>query len=352
MPTKLSTLCYSVAQCTFAPGAQNSQPTSYDGAVTPLAAGSTPEQVLQAAQLLATGGLVAFPTETVYGLGADASNPLAVGRMFAAKNRPTTHPVIVHIPSERDIDYWATDIPDFARALMRDYWPGPMTLILHRSSNARDLITGGQDTVGLRVPGHPMALRLLTEFHELGGRGVVAPSANRYGAVSPTEASAVQTELFDYLAPTDMILDGGPCDVGVESTIIEATGAAPAILRPGAITAAMIEQSTGMAVSDPFDPAIRVPGSHTQHYSPTARVIVGGTSLVGEGLIAGDEVATPDGVLRLSAPATPEDYARALYAALRAADRQGLAVVRVIPPSGDGVAIAIRDRIMRSAATG
>jgi len=304
----------------------------------------------EAARLLLKDGLVAFPTETVYGLGADAENPLAIDRIYKVKNRPSDHPVIVHIANSSDVPFWARSTPDYAHALMRDYWPGPMTLILPRSQNAKDFITGGQDSVGLRVPNHPMALLLILEFQKLGGHGLAAPSANRYGAVSPTTKSAVESELRKYLDPTDLILDGGASEVGVESTIIDCTGSNPQILRPGAITAEMIETSTGIVVTEPKEQTLRVSGSHKQHYSPRAKVLVGGTALADEGLIAMSNVLTPRGTFRLCEPETLEDFARALYAALRKADELDLKVVRVVPPVGDGLAIALRDRIARSAA--
>jgi L-threonylcarbamoyladenylate synthase len=309
-----------------------------------------PDPVRRAAETLRAGGLVAFPTETVYGLGVDAENAEAVRRMYSVKNRPPAHPVIVHLCDQQDLGYWAPVVPGFATALMQDYWPGPMTLILPRSERAKDFITGGQENVGLRVPQHPLALALLRHFRHLGGNGVAAPSANRYRAVSPTNAQAVRVELHQYLAPTDVILDGGNSDVGVESTIIDCTRGSPIILRPGAITAEMIEETTRMRVTTTPDTDPRVPGSHQHHYSPKAQVLIGGVSMPGEGLIAGDDVHTPPGVIRLSAPETAKEYARTLYWALREADRQGLMVVRVVPPSGGGLAIAIRDRILRSAA--
>jgi L-threonylcarbamoyladenylate synthase len=312
--------------------------------------GTSLEELLIASQVLFDGGLVAFPTETVYGLGADAESPIAVSRIYKVKNRPSDHPVIIHIANSSDVSFWAKSTPDYAHALMRDYWPGPMTLILPRSQNAKDFITGGQDSVGLRVPNHPMALSLILEFQKLGGHGLAAPSANRYGAVSPTTKSAVESELRKYLDPIDLILDGGASRVGVESTIIDCTGFNPEILRPGAITAEMIETSTGIVVTEPKEQTLRVSGSHKQHYSPKAQVLVGGTALANEGLIAMSDVPTPQGAIRLCEPVTLQDFARALYAALRKADELDLKVVRILPPVGDGLAIALRDRIARSAA--
>ena len=195
----------------------------------------------QSAEKLIQGNLVAFPTETVYGIGADAMNKDAVARMYQAKNRPASHPVIVHIAELNDVDYWAKDVPEYAINLMRDFWPGPMTLLLRRRDAAGDFLTGAQEIVGLRIPANSLALGLLNEFKALGGKGIAAPSANRYGAVSPTTAEAVSQELSEYLLQDDQILDGGPCLVGVESTIIDCSGQNPKILRPGAISAEMIE---------------------------------------------------------------------------------------------------------------
>jgi L-threonylcarbamoyladenylate synthase len=305
----------------------------------------------QAAENLKSGGLVAFPTETVYGLGVNAEDESAIKRMYEVKNRPADHPVIVHIADLDAVDYWAKDIPDYAIALMRDYWPGPMTLLLQRTENAKDFVTGNQEIVGLRIPAHTVAINLLQEFSKIGGKGVAAPSANRYGAVSPTTAEAVSAELQDYLEPRDQILDGGPSLVGVESTIIDCTKENPAILRPGAITAEMIEQSTGIIVVEPEGTKVKVSGSHKQHYSPDAKVLIGGEAKPGNGLIAMADVATPAGVIRLAAPKTLEEYARTLYTALRAADAQKLAEINVVMPEGNGLAVAIRDRITRAAAT-
>ena len=304
-----------------------------------------------AANLLA-GDLVAFPTETVYGLGADACNAAAVARIYSVKGRPADHPLIVHVASMDALGDWASDVPAFAIALARDYWPGPMTLIMKRSGLASDFVTGGQDTVGVRVPAHPVALGLLEAFARAGGKGVAAPSANRFGNVSPTTAHAVSDELSDYLSDSDQILDGGACDVGVESTIIDCTADAPRILRPGAITQEMIEHSTGLDVVDADGLAIRVSGSLDSHYSPVAKVVLDQSPTSGQGFIAMSDVATPDGVVRLATPTTHEEFARVLYSSLRAADEQGLATVVVQQPQGDGIAIAIRDRLKRAAHTG
>jgi L-threonylcarbamoyladenylate synthase len=312
-----------------------------------------------AANLLA-GNLVAFPTETVYGLGADACNADAVARIYIAKGRPADHPLIVHVASMDALGDWADDVPGFAISLARSFWPGPMTLIVRRSELAGDFVTGGQNTVGIRVPNHPAALGLLEAFARVGGKGVAAPSANRFGNVSPTTAQAVADELSDYLSDSDQILDGGPCEVGVESTIIDCTGDAPRILRPGAVTAEMIEESTGLtigvsaSVSDASarENEIRVSGSLDSHYAPIATVVLDQSPVPGQGLIAMADVVTPDGVVRLAAPASHEEFARILYSALRAADEKGLKSIVVHQPIGDGIAIAIRDRLKRAANKG
>jgi L-threonylcarbamoyladenylate synthase len=247
---------------------------------------------------------------------------------------------------------WAADVPAYAIALARDYWPGPMTLVVTRSELAADFVTGGQDTVGVRVPNHPVALGLLEAFTRAGGKGVAAPSANRFGNVSPTTAQAVSDELSDYLGMSDVILDGGACAVGVESTIIDCTGDVPKILRPGAITEEMIEHSTRLDVLDADGVAIRVSGSLESHYSPIAKVVLDQSPLAGQGFIAMKDVASAAGVIRLAAPTTHDEFARVLYSALRAADEQGLNTVVVAQPAGNGIAIAIRDRLMRAAHTG
>ena len=302
-----------------------------------------------AAKTLLEGHLVAFPTETVYGLGADALNKQAVARIYEAKGRPADHPLIVHIHSMQVMGQWVEDVPEYAIALARDFWPGPMTLIFMRSNLAQDFITGGQDTVGIRVPNHPVALALLEAFHGIGGRGVAAPSANRFGHVSPTTAQAVSDELTNYLKPEDQILDGGPCAVGVESTIIDCTTSAPRILRPGGITVEMIEESTGLKVANNEDSeTTRVSGSLEKHYSPAAKVILDQTPSSGQGYIAPSRRVTPSGVTRLAAPKNDIEFARDMYAALRKADELGLSEVVVEQPKGDGIAIAIRDRLDRA----
>jgi L-threonylcarbamoyladenylate synthase len=294
------------------------------------------------------GALVAFPTETVYGLGADASNEKAVARIYEIKGRPQDHPLILHVASMNDITYWAADISDYAIALARAFWPGPMTLIFKRSDAAKDFVTGGQVTVGLRVPDHSLALGLLQECKKIGVYAIAAPSANRFGHVSPTNAADVQEEIGAYLSAQDLVLDGGATQVGLESTIIDCTEDAPRILRPGAITQAMIEEATGLKVSEENNSDIRVSGSLEKHYAPNAQILLDVQAIEGQGFIAPADVVTPQGAIRLASPQTTDEYARVLYSALRDGDAQGLKTIAVIQPSGDGLAIAIRDRLMRA----
>jgi L-threonylcarbamoyladenylate synthase len=309
-----------------------------------------------AAQVLKDGSLVAFPTETVYGLGADATNAAAVARIYEVKGRPSDHPLIVHIADLKYLNQWISDIPEYAIALSREFWPGPMTLILLRSELARDFITGGQSTVGIRVPDNSVALGLLEAFHKLGGAGIAAPSANRFGQVSPTTAQAVSEEVGEYLSEIDLIIDGGQCEIGLESTIIDCTAELPRILRPGAITIAMIEEATGIKVSNSLNcqsvdferESIRVSGSLDNHYAPKAKVFLDQRPLVGSGFIALESIATPEGVIRLAAPISVEEFARVLFSALREGDHLKIAAIYIAQPAGDGIAIAIRDRLLRA----
>ncbi|MEY2827515.1 MAG: hypothetical protein RLZZ183_634 [Actinomycetota bacterium] len=309
--------------------------------------------ILEAVSKLKFGHLVAFPTETVYGLGADAVNKQAVARIYKVKGRPREHPLIVHISSIENLDKWAKDIPEYGLKLARAFWPGPMTLVLPRTRLAKNFITGGQNNVGIRVPAHTLALELLHEFENIGGLGVVAPSANRFGAVSPTSAGAVKIELGEYLDKDDFILDGGPSLVGLESTIIDCTKSLPIVLRPGAITNDMIAEILGRTIDlkkvNLESMRIRVPGMLESHYSPKAKVLLSGVPLPGDGLIAIDSIRTPEGVIRLAAPKNNEDYARILYEALRLADIIKLNRVYAIPPTGGGIAVAINDRLIKSA---
>jgi L-threonylcarbamoyladenylate synthase len=313
----------------------------------------TQEAINKVAQALIDGHLVAFPTETVYGLGADANNNKAVARIYEVKARPTDHPLIVHISSINQISKWARDIPDYAITLARKFWPGPMTLILKRSDLAKNFITGGKEYVGLRVPSHSLALALLTQFESLGGEGVAAPSANRFGAVSPTTSLAVEEEIGKNLNQEDLILDGGACSIGLESTIIDCTGKSPSILRPGAITKEMIQDSLGITIDlntlHIKNNQFKAPGLLESHYAPKAKVFLSGAPNPGDGFIALNSFATPAGAVRLAAPKTNEEYAQILYEAFRLADNKGLKRVFTIPPVGGGIAVAIIDRLSKSA---
>ena len=313
----------------------------------------TATAIKDASAALIKGNLVAFPTETVYGLGADATNKNAIARIYKVKGRPVGHPLIVHISSLVNLDKWARDIPEYAVNLARAFWPGPMTLILPRTNLAKNFITGGQDNVGIRIPSHTVALALLKEFEDQGGLGIAAPSANRFGAVSPTSALAVETELADFLSESDQILDGGPCLVGVESTIINCTQQRPSILRPGAVTKKMIEVALGITIdldtSNSESVQIKAAGLLESHYSPNAKVFLTGSPTLGDGFIALDSFATPTGALRLASPKTNEEFARDLYESFRSADIKGLRRVFVIPPTGEGIAVAINDRLSKAA---
>ncbi len=307
-----------------------------------------------AATSLINGNLVAFPTETVYGLGADATNEEAVARIYEVKGRPKSHPLIVHISSMELLDKWASEIPEYAIKLARAFWPGPMTLILPRTDLVKDFITGGQSNIGLRVPEHTVALALLKEFESQGGLGIAAPSANRFGKVSPTSADDVKAELSKYLQSKDIVLDGGPSLVGIESTIINCINVIPTILRPGVITAEMINDLLGTRIEEVTKnnrDQIRAPGLLESHYSPKAKIYLSGTPSAGDGFIALSKFTTPPGVIRLTAPTTNEEYARTLYQGLRLADAKELYKVFVIPPSGDGISVAICDRLQKASET-
>ena len=319
-------------------------------------------EVASAVAALRLGGLVALPTETVYGLGADATNADAVARIYRVKGRPSHHPVIVHIIGADALAQWADVVPGYARRLADALWPGPLTLVLPRAEHVGNYLTGGADTVALRSPDHPLTQAVLRGF----GGGVAAPSANRFGRVSPTTAQHVLAELGDRLDPgLDRILDGGPCPVGLESTIVDATGNQPRVLRPGAVSTKQIETLTGQVVLGP-DGAVRAPGTLASHYAPTARVVLTEPDGVDDALAAiGD--AAPIGIMALAttplddgrfvdgsavALSRPDDvagYARDLYGALRRADDDGLRVVLAVLPPDEGVGHAIRDRLQRAA---
>ena len=315
-------------------------------------------RIREAAEVLRRGGLVAFPTETVYGLGADAANPDAVGRLYAVKGRPAGHPVIVHLADADALDAWAAAVSEPARLLAEAFWPGPLTLILRRSARVPDAVTGGRDTVGLRVPDQPVAQALLRAF----GGGVAAPSANRFGRVSPTTAADVHADLGDAV---DLVLDGGPCLVGVESTIVDCTGPEPVIARLGGVPREDVERCLGHAVALADTGAVAAPGTLAAHYAPRARVVVvdpAAAADTAEGLLAeGRDVGLlaldppvdlPAGVRVLTSPADVDEYARVLYARLRDADARGLDDLLVVPPPAVGLGAAVADRLRRAAAAG
>lgn len=307
--------------------------------------------IQKGAILLSTGSLVVFPTETVYGLGADATNQEAVGSIYKVKGRPTGHPLIVHISDVLFLSKWARDVPEYAMKLSNIFWPGPMTLVLPRTELAKNFTTGGQDNVALRIPSHPVALELLKEFEKLGGLGVAAPSANRFGKVSPTTALAVKIELGEYLSNSDLILDGGTSKVGVESTIIDCTSELPVILRPGGVTAEMIQEALEVELDLGFAASkeIKVPGMLPSHYSPNAKIFLSGTPSPGDGFIALSHIPTPEKVIRLASPVNIKEYAQQLYSAFRLADSKRLKKVFVRPPTGKGLAIAVNDRLKKAA---
>lgn len=310
---------------------------------------SAPHAIVLAASKLSAGYLVAFPTETVYGLGADASNENAIKRIYEVKGRPTNHPLIVHISSMNVLTVWAREIPEYAITLARDFWPGPMTLVLKRTKEAKDFITGDQDSVALRVPSEPVALALLQAFEKNGGKGIAAPSANRFGQVSATSAQDVFIELGSYLNSSDLILDGGRCSIGIESTIIDCTKESPQILRPGAITTAMIATSVGVTELKTGSADIRVSGALEKHYSPLAKVILDQSPEVGQGFIALSYIPTPLGVTRIAAPKNAVEFAQTLYESLRKADELNFKEIVIVQPGGQNIEIGIRDRLAKAA---
>lgn len=313
-------------------------------------------EIERAVEVLRAGGLVAFPTETVYGLGADASHTDAVNRIFTVKGRPADHPLIVHIGDPTDLDEWAVDVPEIAYRFAREFWPGPLTLILRRSERVVDAVTGGRDTVGVRVPAHPVALEMLRRF----GGGVAAPSANRFGRVSPTTAEHVRVDLG---GDVDFVLDGGPCTVGVESTIVDLSVAEPEVLRPGGVGIERLSTVAGHPIGRwTGGREVTAPGTLPSHYAPEVSVEVVGhdeiaartTALVGAGLrvgiLAPDVVSDLcDDVVCLAPAGDPQNYARVLYQRLREADASSLDVLLVVPPEPTGIGAAVRDRLVRAA---
>jgi L-threonylcarbamoyladenylate synthase len=323
---------------------------------------ATPIAIERAARLLAAGELVAFPTETVYGLGADASSRDAVARIFAAKRRPVEHPVIVHVAAPEDARLWAREVSADAQALAAAFWPGPLTIIVPRAADVDDIVTGGQDSIGLRMPAHPVARALLAEFARHGGRGVAAPSANRFGGISPTTAAHVAEDLGGAVA---MIVDGGACPVGIESTIVSLVGRDPLLLRPGAIGPAALARVLGkpVALRDAQSAAPRAPGTLESHYAPRTRTTVAAATSMRAEIARRDERDESVAVLArtvtrpqeftgawIDAPREADAYAHDLYANLRALDHAGADEILIeAPPADDDAWLAVRDRLARAA---
>ncbi|MFK0200141.1 L-threonylcarbamoyladenylate synthase [Streptomyces lavendulae] len=317
---------------------------------------TTTSDIETAAEVLRAGGLVALPTETVYGLGANAEDATAISRIFQVKGRPSTHPLIVHIGGAEQLDAWVQDVPDTARLLAEHFWPGPLTLVLRRGPRVPLEATGGLETVAVRVPDHPVALALLSAF----GGGVTAPSANRFGSVSPTTADHVRAELGDAV---DFVLDGGPCQVGVESTIVDATGDTPTILRPGGVTREDLEAVLGRPLAVPATSPVRVPGQHPSHYAPRARVVlVEPEQAVPEAELAQEQghragILVPPGFAGaavkahavVEVPGSTAAYARGLYGFLRELDEQGCDLIVASLPTEEGLGLAIANRLRRAA---
>jgi L-threonylcarbamoyladenylate synthase len=307
------------------------------------------DDVRRAAEILRRGGLVGFPTETVYGLGADASSKDAVARLYAAKRRPADHPVIVHFADAKAAFKWARDVPEGAQKLAVAYWPGPLTMILKRSPQADDFVTGGQDTIGLRVPAHPVARELLKAF----GGGIAAPSANRFGQVSPTTATHVKQDLG---ADVELVLDGGPSEVGIESTIVDLSGEAPVLLRPGRISRPELEKALGTLVQEKRADSPRHSGGLERHYAPqTPARLVPPHELDREIARLKDKVAVlafsrPDERVEywLRMPREPLGYAHKLYAALRELDQAGCESILIETPPDAPEWAGVRDRLMRA----
>jgi L-threonylcarbamoyladenylate synthase len=306
-------------------------------------------QVRRAAQILRAGGLVAFPTETVYGLGADAASAQAIKQLYAVKRRPAEHPVIVHFANAESAFAWAREVPPAAKILAKRFWPGPLTLILKRSALAKDFVTGGQDTVGLRVPSHPVAHALLTEFDG----AIAAPSANRFGRVSPTTAAHVREDLG---GDVDLVLEGGPSEVGIESTILDLSGPRPALLRPGRISKDEVQAILGSEIAEKTQASPRHSGGLERHYAPrTPALLVPSFDLDREIAKGKDKVAVlafsrPDERVEywLRMPREPQAYAQKLYAALRELDTARCERILVEAPPDTPEWAAVRDRLVRA----
>ena len=306
--------------------------------------------VERAARALLDGSLIGLPTETVYGLAADAENENSVRRIYQVKGRPLNHPIIVHIGKIDYLENWAIQIPNYARKLATRFWPGPLTLILKRSNIAKDFVTGSQDSVGIRIPNHPVAQSLLREFHRLGGNGLVAPSANKYEAVSPTDAESVLEELGATLdSSKDFVIDGGVSEVGIESTIVNCMNNKPIILRQGAITKVNVESCLQAVVeTNTSETGIRFSGNSSRHYAPNTKIVLNDIPYEGDGFLALSSITTPPGCIRLASPNSSIEFAKVLYSTFRRADQLGLKRLNVIPPRGDGIELAILERLEKA----
>jgi L-threonylcarbamoyladenylate synthase len=314
----------------------------------------TDEEIEKAATILRAGGLVAFPTETVYGLGADASNSAAVRKIFAAKGRPQDHPLIVHVADVSELKHWAAEVPRSAWLLAEKFWPGPLTLVLPKARQVPTAVTGGQDTIALRVPSHPVAQRLLKAF----GGGIAAPSANRFGRISPTTAQHVREDLGQ---DVDLVIDGGPCTVGIESTIVDLTGPQPVVLRPGHVNSKQIEDALLIQLSASTPASPRAPGTLPVHYAPRTPLKAVSADML-DAFLRKDAAAVPTAVLARRgrprdtkaalwqvAPTTADEYGQQFYALLRRLDNAGCGLIVVeLPPELTEWA-AVRDRLDRAA---
>lgn len=311
----------------------------------------THDNLRKAAKALTQGNLVIFPTETVYGIGGDASNSQAINRIYRIKNRPSSNPLIVHIANIRTLFNWATDIPKYAQSLVETFWPGPMTLILNRSTGVSDLLTGGQSSVGIRIPSNRIAQDLLLEFEKLGGLGIAAPSANRYREVSSTTSEAAQEGFRNEGSKGDLILNGGACEYGIESTIINCTDTSPSILRPGVITPELIEAYTGIRCGlGENSKGVVTPGMSLKHYSPQTKIFIDQIPKKGDGLIANIDFPTPEGVVRIASPRNLFEYAKTLYQSFEKADSLRVKSLCIyLPDSDSGIAVAIKDRVVKAA---
>jgi len=310
-------------------------------------------EVQQIVKTLLNGNLVAFPTETVYGLGADADNEEAIIKIFAAKQRPIDHPLIVHISDSKKIKYWGSGIFPYVYKLTDELWPGPLTIIVNSSNNVKPLVNANQDSVAIRMPSNLIAKSILSVFESMGGSGVVAPSANLFGRVSCTTAQSVYEDLHNRLDDSHLVVDGGRCEFGLESTILDCRKEIPRILRPGPISENRIIGILGLdKLEVKENDFTKHSGMHAKHYSPSAKVVFNEDPIDGDGLIALKSYVTPQGVQRLSTPENSKMLAHELYEAFRLGDKLKVKRIVVLVPSGNELEIAILDRVKRAANVG